>query len=216
MAVENNPIVTNDASTKVSRSPYLRSRVKRVTDIVLSVAGILITLGMFPVVALLIKLDSRGPIIYRQNRLGLDKKPFVLVKFRTMVDDAEERGRAVWAADNDPRITRIGWLLRNSYIDEFPQWWNVLKGDMSVIGPRPERPEMSDLISRAVPGFNERLRAKPGISGLAQVEYGYANTMSDSRHKLSYDQLYIVNASPAIDLWIIVRTIRRMLLRRGT
>jgi lipopolysaccharide/colanic/teichoic acid biosynthesis glycosyltransferase len=197
-------------------SAFLRSKKKRAVDLFTSVFGLLITAVMLPLIALLIKLDSRGPIFYRQKRLGLDGNVFVLHKFRTMVDDAEDNGGAVWATNTDPRITRIGWLLRTIYIDEFPQWWNVFKGDMSAIGPRPERPEMSKLISREVPGFSKRLGAKPGISGLAQVEYKYANTVSDSRHKLSFDQIYISKASSLIDMWIMVRTIRRMLLRRGT
>lgn len=197
-------------------SAYLRSKRKRAVDLFTSFFGLLLTALMLPLIALLIKVDSRGPVFYKQKRLGLDGKAFALVKFRTMIADAEGNGEAVWAANHDPRITRIGWLLRTTYIDEFPQWWNVFRGDMSAIGPRPERPEMSDLISKEVPGFSKRLRAKPGISGLAQVEYRYANSVSDSRHKLSYDHLYILKASSTVDMWIMVRTIRRMLLRRGS
>ena len=200
----------------VSASPYLRSRLKRAIDIVIGLIGMLTTILMSPFVALLIKMDSRGPILYRQTRLGVDGDQFVLIKFRTMIRDAEAAGGAVWASANDPRITQVGKLLRKLYIDEFPQWWNVVSGDMSVVGPRPERPEMASVIAERYPEFAGRLRAKPGITGLAQTEYRYTNSVGDSRHKFSYDQKYLLNASITLDLWIVLRTFRRMLLRRGT
>ena len=200
----------------VSASPYLGSRLKRVSDIFVGSLGILITVLMSPLVALLIRIDSRGPILYRQTRLGVDGDHFVLIKFRTMVRDAEAAEGAVWASVDDPRVTRVGKLLRKLYIDEFPQWWNVVRGDMSVVGPRPERPEMTNIIAEQYPEFTRRLRAKPGITGLAQTEYRYTNSVGDSRHKFSYDQKYLLNASLALDFWIVLRTFRRILLRRGT
>jgi lipopolysaccharide/colanic/teichoic acid biosynthesis glycosyltransferase len=197
-------------------SAYLGSHTKRSIDLFVGLFGLLLTIAIFPLIALFIKIDSRGPIFYRQKRLGLDGESFELIKFRTMVQDAEQNGEAVWASDNDPRITRVGWLLRGLYIDEFPQWWNVLMGEMSVVGPRPERPEMSDLIVKSYPDFSSRVGAKPGITGLAQVEYEYANTVDGSGRKLRFDRVYIQNASLTLDAWIFVRTFRRMLMRRGT
>jgi lipopolysaccharide/colanic/teichoic acid biosynthesis glycosyltransferase len=197
-------------------SRYLTSRGKRIADIVASIFGILITAVMYPFVAILIKLDSSGPVLYRQVRLGANGREFSLVKFRTMIQDAEAGGEAVWASENDPRITRVGRIIRGLYIDEFPQWWNVAKGDMSVVGPRPERPELVELITEKYPRFVKRLDAKPGITGLAQTEYRYANSVTDSRHKLAYDRKYISEASLALDFWIVLRTFRRVVTRRGT
>jgi lipopolysaccharide/colanic/teichoic acid biosynthesis glycosyltransferase len=197
-------------------SSYLRSRRKRAIDLVFSAVGLAITAVMFPVIGLLIKLDSGGPVLYRQARLGIDGEVFRLVKFRTMVRDAESEKGAVWASKNDPRVTRIGRVLRRLYIDEFPQWWNVMRGQMSVVGPRPERPEMNSLITERYPDFPRRLLTKPGITGLAQTEYRYASSIEDSRHKLNYDKRYIQHASISLDAWVIIRTFRRMLFRQGT
>jgi len=196
--------------------PYLHSRIKRVMDISFSLIGIVITGLIFPIIGALILLDSRGPILYRQTRTGIDGRTFSLVKFRTMISDAEAGAGPKWATENDPRVTRFGRIMRRTYIDEFPQWWNVLKGDMSVVGPRPERPEMNRIIEEQYPSFPERLVAKPGITGLAQTEYRYTNSISGSRKKLNYDQRYISNASFALDIWIVFRTFRRVLLRRGS
>jgi lipopolysaccharide/colanic/teichoic acid biosynthesis glycosyltransferase len=212
--------VKNDQSSvdavSSSESSYLRSRRKRAGDVIFGVVGLTITAVMFPVIGLLIKLDSRGPVLYRQTRLGIDGDDFKLMKFRTMVNDAESENGAVWASKNDPRMTRVGRILRRLYIDEFPQWWNVMKGEMSVVGPRPERPEMSSLIIDRYPDFHRRLLTKPGITGLAQTEYRYTSSVKDSRHKLNYDKRYIQHASISLDVWVIMRTFRRMLFRRGT
>jgi len=133
-----------------------------------------------------------------------------------MVRDAESENGAVWASENDPRVTRVGRILRRLYIDEFPQWWNVMRGDMSVVGPLPERPEMNSLITERYPDFPRRLLTKPGITGLAQTEYRYTASVEDSRRKLNYDKRYIQNASISLDAWIIMRTFLRMLFRQGT
>lgn len=212
--VDSNQSVAEMAGT--SDSSYLRSRRKRTADLVFSVVGLAVTALMFPIVGVLIKLDSRGTVLYRQRRLGIDGKDFLVVKFRTMVSGAEDEDGAVWASREDPRVTRVGRVLRRLYIDEFPQWWNVMKGDMSVVGPRPERPEMNNLITERYPEFTRRLNAKPGITGLAQTEYRYVSSVEDSRRKLNYDKRYIQNASIMLDTWVIVRTFRRLLLRRGT
>jgi lipopolysaccharide/colanic/teichoic acid biosynthesis glycosyltransferase len=196
-------------------SSFLRSRMKRLVDIAVSLIGLLMTVFLFPFVAIAIKLDSNGPVLFKQLRLGLNGKEFSLIKFRTMVADAESSSGPTWADKNDPRVTTIGKILRRTYIDEFPQWWNVLLGDMSMVGPRPERPELNAVIVQKYPDFIKRLKAKPGITGLAQTEYRYTNSVSDSRHKLSYDQRYILKASILVDGWIVLRTFRRMLLRRG-
>lgn len=200
----------------ITPSSYLRSRRKRAVDIFSSILGIMFTVLIFPFVAVLIKIDSRGSVLYRQTRLGMNGRPFSLVKFRTMAQDAENGRGPIWASGNDPRITRVGRVLRRLYIDEFPQWWNVLTGDMSMVGPRPERPELTTVITERYPDFLNRLGAKPGITGLAQTEYRYTNSVSDSRHKLNYDQRYILKASTLLDMWIVLRTFRRMLLRHGS
>lgn len=212
--VKNMPSPAVPAESEISS--YLRSWRKRTLDLALSLVGILITAITFPVIALLIKIDSRGPIFYRQTRLGMDSQPFTLVKFRTMVQDAEANGEAIWSTADDPRITRIGRILRRLYIDEFPQWWNVLRGEMSIVGPRPERPEMVEIIIQRHPGFLKRLEAKPGVTGLAQTEYGYASSIDDSRRKLRYDVKYMGEASMTLDLWMIIRTVRKMAKLAGS
>lgn len=194
---------------------YLSSRRKRVLDVIVSLIGVAIVAIMFIPVALAIKLTSRGPIFYRQEREGWGGRPFKLIKFRTMTADAEQQG-AVWASPDDPRVTTVGKLLRRLYIDEFPQWWNVLKGEMSVVGPRPERPELSVQILDHVPNFRRRLRAKPGITGIAQINYRYTNTITEARNKLRHDVVYINAASLKLDLLLILRTFRRVWLFKGT
>ncbi len=184
-------------------------------DVIVSLIGVAIVAIMFIPVALAIKLTSRGPIFYRQEREGWGGRPFKLIKFRTMTADAEQQG-AVWASPDDPRVTTVGKLLRRLYIDEFPQWWNVLKGEMSVVGPRPERPELSVQILDHVPNFRRRLRAKPGITGIAQINYRYTNTITEARNKLRHDVVYINAASLKLDLLLILRTFRRVWLFKGT
>jgi lipopolysaccharide/colanic/teichoic acid biosynthesis glycosyltransferase len=172
-------------------------------------------LPLIPFVILAIKLDSRGPVLYRQKRVGCGGRVFHCYKFRTMREDAEADTGPTWALDDDPRITRIGKFLRISRLDEIPQLWNVLKGDMEFVGPRPERPEFVEWLSKEIPYYPMRQVLPPGITGWAQVRYKYGNTVEDAKEKLKYDLYYIKNASIGLDLLIIFQTIKIVLLGRG-
>jgi sugar transferase (PEP-CTERM system associated) len=162
-------------------------------------------------VALLVKLTSSGPILYRQTRVGMNGVPFTVFKFRTMRTDAEEGTGAVWAKKNDPRVTPIGRYLRASRLDEFPQLFNVLRGEMSVVGPRPERPEFVRTLTEQIPFYRQRHSVRPGITGWAQVNYKYGDTLEDTIIKLEYDLYYIKNLSPSLDLFIMFHTAKVML-----
>ncbi len=169
--------------------------VKRMFDIVLSLIGIVITAPLFAIIAVAIKLNSKGPVFFRQERVGLEtltsKSTFTMAKFRTMYQDAESRTGPVWATDNDPRITRVGRVLRKTRLDEFPQLYNVLLGDMSLIGPRPERPFFVDELDKSIPYYTERVTGiKPGITGLAQINCGYDTSVESVKQKLYYDHAY--------------------------
>lgn len=191
-----------------------RLKIKRVTDII--VTGLLSVL-VSPImifVGLIIKLDSPGPIFYSQLRTGLYGKPFRVYKFRSMYQDAEKRG-AQWASQRDPRITRVGYWLRVLRIDELPQIWNVLRGEMSLIGPRPERPEFDVKLKEAIPYYEMRYLVKPGITGWAQVLYPYGSSLEDAYEKLAYDLYYIKNYSLWLDIVIVLKTIRVVLLGKG-
>jgi sugar transferase (PEP-CTERM system associated) len=188
---------------------------KRLIDIVLSVGGLAVTLPFLPVIALLIKLDSPGPLFFRQVRVGNREKKFLLFKLRTMRADAEQETGAVWAQENDPRITRLGSFLRNSRIDEIPQLYNVLRGDMSFVGPRPERPEFVEKLKEVIPYYSKRHFIKPGVTGWAQVRYPYGASVEDSVEKLRFDLYYIKNLSPFIDTLIFFETIKVVLFGRG-
>lgn len=179
---------------------------KRFTDIFFSFTALAIAAPLMLVIALLIKLDSRGPVFYRQTRIGLDGKPFDIFKFRSMRTDAESDGRARWATKNDNRVTRIGKFIRLTRIDEIPQFINVLKGDMAVVGPRPERPVFVDELNDVIPFYADRHRVKPGITGWAQVNYPYGASVDDAREKLKFDLYYIKNYSPLLDIQIVFRT----------
>lgn len=189
--------------------------VKRSLDIVLSVAGLAVTLPFFPLIALIIKLDSAGPLFFSQIRTGLHEKTFLLYKFRTMRQDAEKGTGAVWATENDPRITTVGAFLRKSRIDEFPQFFNVLRGDMSFVGPRPERPEFVEKLKELIPYYSKRHFVKPGLTGWAQVCYPYGSTVEDAVEKLRYDLYYTKNLSPFLDLLIVLETIKVVIFGRG-
>jgi sugar transferase (PEP-CTERM system associated) len=187
---------------------------RRVVSIGISLIGLILTLPLLPLIMLAIRLDSKGPVFYTQTRVGKAGRVFKVVKFRTMRTDAEAGGPQ-WAGDNDPRITRIGKFLRSSRLDEIPQLWCVLKGDMAFVGPRPERPEFIEMLSKQIPYYGVRHMVRPGLTGWAQVRYKYGSTVEDSREKLQYDLFYIKNASIGLDLLIMFQTVKTVLLRRG-
>ncbi|BAY83960.1 sugar transferase [Calothrix parasitica NIES-267] len=190
------------------------ARVKRVFDMIASTLLMLVLSPLMLLVALAIKLDSRGPIFYSQERTGLNGIPFKVHKFRSMYQDAEKRG-AQWAQERDPRITRVGYWLRLVRIDELPQVWNVVKGEMSLIGPRPERPQFDAQLKEAIPYYDIRYLVKPGITGWAQVLYPYGASIEDAYEKLSYDLYYIKNYSIWLDIAIFFKTIRVVFLGKG-
>jgi lipopolysaccharide/colanic/teichoic acid biosynthesis glycosyltransferase len=203
-----------DHTPLVSRDPVYCG-IKRLSDIVLSLGLIVFTTPLLIVVAAAIRVDSPGPIFYRQIRLSESRQPFVLTKFRTMRVDAERDG-AVWAVPNDERITRVGRILRLTRIDEIPQVLAILHGRMSFIGPRPERPEFFDMLAAEIPHYAERLRVKPGLTGWAQVNAPYAASVEDAREKLCYDLYYIRNYSLLLDLRIVLKTVRVTLFGIGS
>lgn len=188
---------------------------RRVLSVVASAVLLAVVLPLLPFVVLAIKLNSAGPILYKQARVGRRGATFFCYKFRTMRRDAEADTGPTWARDDDPRITRVGRFLRLSRLDEIPQLWNVLKGDMSFVGPRPERPEFVEWLSKQIPYYSARHAVRPGITGWAQIRYKYGNTVDDAREKLQYDLYYIKNASVGLDLVIMFRTIKIVLLGRG-
>jgi sugar transferase (PEP-CTERM system associated) len=188
---------------------------KRALDIVLSIVGLMLLTPVIPIVAALVKLTSHGPALYHQERVGFNGRIFTVHKFRTMRDDAEHGTGPVWATANDARVTPVGRFLRRTRLDEIPQLWNVLKGDMSFVGPRPERPGFVDQLSAAIPFYRQRLVVKPGVTGWAQVRYTYGATIEDAVEKLQYDLYYIKNMSIALDLVIVLETIKTVILRRG-
>jgi lipopolysaccharide/colanic/teichoic acid biosynthesis glycosyltransferase len=188
---------------------------RRAGDLIIACALIIITLPFMAIVALAIKSDSLGPVFYRQERVGLNGRRFMLLKFLSMVDDAEPDGRPVWAEERDVRITRVGWFIRCTRIDELPQLFNVLCGDMSVIGPRPERPYFVDQLTKVIPSFAERHKVKPGITGWAQINYPYGASIEDARRKLAYDLYYIKNCNFVLDLVILISTVRVAISKRG-
>ena len=186
--------------------PY-PSSVKRALDVSLAAFGLLVAAPLFPIIAWLVRRSSPGPLLYRQVRLGESGKTFEILKFRTMVDGAEQPGTAVWAAEMDPRITRVGHFLRKTRMDELPQLWNVLRGDMSVVGPRPERPEFVEVLEAEVPFWTRRHLVKPGITGWAQVRRGYTSDLEGTAEKLSYDLFYLKHRSVALDVAIVLKTL---------
>jgi sugar transferase (PEP-CTERM system associated) len=189
--------------------------VRRALNFSVALAGLVISLPLLPFIVLAVKLDSLGPVLYRQRRVGRRGVIFHCYKFRTMRVDAEADTGATWASDDDPRITRVGKVLRFLRLDEIPQLWCVLKGDMHFVGPRPERPEFVEWLSKEIPYYGVRHVVRPGITGWAQVQYKYGNTLEDAREKLQYDLFYIKNASLGLDLLIMFQTIKIVLLGRG-
>ena len=188
---------------------------KRLFDIIASLILLFATMPVVIVFAILVKLESRGPAFYRQVRVGLFGQPYSVVKLRSMRSDAEVQGKAVWAAKDDPRITMVGKFIRKVRIDELPQTWNVLKGEMSFVGPRPERPEFVADLEQQLSYYAERHMVKPGITGWAQINYPYGASIEDSRHKLEYDLYYAKNYTPFLDILILLQTIRVVLWPEG-
>jgi sugar transferase (PEP-CTERM system associated) len=197
----------------VSRGMLLKKRI-----LSLLVSSILLIL-MSPILLLLmilIKLDSKGPVFYKQERVGQDGKTFMLVKFRSMFNNAENATGPVWCKEGDSRITRIGRFMRRTRLDELPQFYNVFRGDMSLVGPRPERPHFVQQLAEAIPFYHMRHVVKPGITGWAQINYGYANSMDNTVEKLQYDLFYIKNMSCLLDSLITLETIKTVLVKKGS
>jgi sugar transferase (PEP-CTERM system associated) len=188
---------------------------KRVASLVISIIGLLLSLPFFPLIILAIKLSSPGSAFYWQNRVGRHGVVFRCYKFRTMRSDAEADTGPTWALDDDPRITRVGKFLRKTRLDEIPQLFNVLKGDMSLVGPRPERPEIVADLHQQIPYYHLRESVRPGITGWAQILYKYGSSVEDAKEKLRYDLYYIKNTSAGLDILIVLNTIKIVLLGRG-
>ncbi len=197
-----------------SSGRMLSSAIKRIFDITASLILLLLTFPVIALFAIIVKLDSKGPAFFRQQRVGLYGEPFQLIKLRSMRTDAEKDG-AKWAEHNDPRITRVGRLIRKLRIDELPQTWSVLLGHMSFVGPRPEVPSFVDSLEEEIPFYGERHMVKPGITGWAQINYPYGASTEDARRKLEYDLYYAKNYTPFLDLVILLQTVRVILWPEG-
>lgn len=214
IAVENlrpSWFIFSDGFRKTSWLPV----VKRMLDVILSVTGLALATPVMGFLALLIKATSDGPALYHQERVGLRGRVFTVHKFRSMWLNAEAATGAVWSTADDPRIMPLGRFLRRTRLDELPQLWNILKGDMSFVGPRPERPEFVEQLSKGVPYYRQRHAVRPGLTGWAQVRYTYGASVEDALMKLQYDLFYIKNMSLSLDLFIIFSTIKTVVLRRG-
>jgi sugar transferase (PEP-CTERM system associated) len=188
---------------------------KRMIDLALGLAGLVAALPVMLIVAIAVKLDSKGPVLYRQTRVGWMNRHFRVLKFRSMRTDAERNNRPQWAVENDPRVTRLGRFLRKYRFDELPQLVNVIRGEMSFVGPRPERPEFVEHLREAIPYYDERHSVRPGLTGWAQVQYRYGASVEDTFHKLEYDLFYLKNLSLSFDLAIVFRTVRIVLAGEG-
>ncbi len=188
---------------------------QRIYSFLIALIGAVITAPVMLAVWLAVRLTSAGPAVYRQRRVGLNGKEFNVLKFRSMYIDAEARTGAVWAQKNDPRITPIGRWLRKLRLDELPQFFNVLRGDMSIVGPRPERPEFVRVLTEQIPFYGQRHTILPGITGWAQINHKYGDTLEDTITKLEYDLYYLKNVGPSLDLYVIFHTFKVMLLSRG-
>jgi sugar transferase (PEP-CTERM system associated) len=182
---------------------------------ILGITGFMIGLPLMLVVALAVKLFSKGPVFYRQTRVGRGGVPFALYKFRSMYPDAEAKSGAVWASKDDPRVTPVGRWLRKLRLDEMPQLFNVIRGDMSLVGPRPERPEFVQMLQEKIPYYRHRSCVKPGVTGWAQINHKYGDTIEDVTTKLEYDLYYIKNLAPSLDAYILFHTAKTVLLGRG-
>ncbi len=193
----------------------IRRFLKRTTDLLLSITLLILLLPVIIITAVIIKIDSTGPVFFSQERVGENRKTYMVYKFRSMIAEAEKHSGPVWAQDGDDRITRVGSFIRKWRIDEIPQLINVLKGDMSFVGPRPEREFFVKELEDIIPYYGERFTVKPGITGWAQVSYGYGASVEDAIQKLNYDLFYIKNMSTFMDLMIVLRTIKIVLFSKG-
>jgi sugar transferase, PEP-CTERM system associated/exopolysaccharide biosynthesis polyprenyl glycosylphosphotransferase len=187
---------------------------RRIVSTLTAAVGLLLFLPFFPFVVLMVRMSSPGPIFFRQTRVGMGGRNFSVYKFRTMRTDAEAAG-AKWATKNDPRVTRVGMFMRKTRLDEVPQLWNVLRGDMGFVGPRPERPEFVPWLSEQIPYFDLRHMIRPGLTGWAQVRYGYGATLAQSREKLEFDLYYIKHMTLGLDLLIMFETVKTIIRRQG-
>jgi sugar transferase (PEP-CTERM system associated) len=199
------------------RSSSFRKLVKRSSDLLIGVVSLLVSLPVMLLVAIAVKLDEgiRSPVLYRQKRVGLHGDTFELLKFRSMSEDAESNGEAVWAVENDDRVTRVGRVLRKYRLDELPQIINVLRGEMSIVGPRPERPEFVERLADSIPYYAERHTVKPGITGWAQLRYPYGASDNDAVEKLQYDLYYIKNQTLLLDIIVVLQTAEVMIWGKG-
>lgn len=189
--------------------------IKRSLDLALSIIGLVVCLPVMALVAIAVRLDSKGPVIYRQKRVGLGGRPFEVLKFRSMRADAEQANGAQWASKDDPRVTRVGRFIRKFRLDELPQFVNVIHGEMSFVGPRPERPVFVEQLRKEISYYDERHSVRPGLTGWAQVEYPYGSTVEDAFRKLEYDLFYLKNMSIFFDCAIVFKTMRTVLTGKG-
>jgi len=190
--------------------------IQRAYSFVAAFIGMVLVLPVMAVVAILVKISSKGPVLFRQERVGKNGKVFDLLKFRSMRADAEVASGPVWTIDNDPRVTAVGGVLRKFHLDELPQLWNILRGDMNIVGPRPERPEFMKLLESEIPYYCHRHIVRPGLTGWAQVRYNYGSTLEEQYEKLRHDLYYIKNVSPTLDLLIVFETVKIVLWGRGS
>jgi sugar transferase (PEP-CTERM system associated) len=197
------------------RGNHLQTALKRMFDVVGALLGLLLALPIMIVMAIAIKMTSRGGVFYHQSRVGLRGRIFTVHKFRSMRVDAEQQTGAIWATANDDRVTSVGRLFRRARLDELPQLWNVLLGDMSIVGPRPERPEFVTSLTTKIPFYGQRHTVRPGLTGWAQVCYTYGASVEDAMEKLQYDLFYIKNRSLAFDAFIAAKTVKTVLMQRG-
>lgn len=195
--------------------PLWEKGVKRLMDIIVSLVVLIVTLPLLAVIGIFIKMGSKGPVIYRQQRVGRKGRLFTMYKFRTMYNDAESKTGPTWATENDPRVTKVGFWLRKLRLDEIPQLVNVLKGTMSLVGPRPERPHFVEQFKHQIPLYTRRLRVRPGITGWAQVKWKYDSSLDDVKEKTKYDLFYVENISLRMDLKILITTVLTMLKGKG-
>jgi exopolysaccharide biosynthesis polyprenyl glycosylphosphotransferase len=200
--------------TGPSRRARVYRRIREAFDVLLAITGLIVSSPVLLLTAIAIKLDSRGAVFYTQERIGKSNRVFRIIKFRSMHCEAERHG-PVWAAESDPRVTRVGRIIRKLRIDELPQFINVIRGEMSFIGPRPERPVFVEWLEQEIPYYSQRHLVKPGLTGWAQVHYRYGASLEDAMEKFQYDLFYIKNQSPLLDAITLFATARIVLFGRG-